>query len=350
MDQILETLYARANPAVVNITVLGSGDQVGLEQPTQDPNATPELPGGFAAAEGSGFVYDMQGHIVTNNHVVAGATRVMVTFADGSEAAATVIGTSPDADLAVIQVSVDASELHPLPIGSSSALKVGQAVVAIGNPFGLAGSMSTGIVSGLGRLLADGGTTPDGGQFSIPDIIQTDAAINPGNSGGPLLDLAGNVVGVNTAIESAVRSNSGVGYAVPADLVARSVPALISTGKFQMSYLGISGGTLNSALASSMNISGTQRGVLVVTVVPNGPADTAGLLGGTQQATVGGLPVLLGGDVIVAIDGQPVQSFNDLLSYLVRNTSAGDQVTLSVLRNGKPTDVKVTLGARPASQ
>jgi 2-alkenal reductase len=209
--------------------------------------------------------------------------------------------------------------------------------------------MSTGIISGLGRLLADGGATASGQSYSIPDIVQTDAAINPGNSGGPLLDLAGNVVGVNTAIESAVRSNSGVGYAVPADLVARVVPSLISTGKFEVSYLGISGGTLGADLAKAMGLDPQQRGVLVAEVTAGGPAAKAGLLGSTKDSTIDGIPVQIGGDVIVAVDGVPVKKFDDLLSYLVRHTSAGDQVTLSILRDGKPMDIKVTLGVRPAA-
>jgi serine protease Do len=349
MDQLLEDLYTRVNPSVVNITVVvGSANG---QSTTDDPSSpTPNVPGsGFGVAQGSGFVYDAQGRIVTNNHVVDGATKITVTFADGVEAAATVVGTAPAADLAVIQVKVDASELHPLPLGSSDALKVGQSVVAIGNPFGLEGSMSTGIVSGLGRLLADGGTTTNGQSYSIPDIVQTDAAINPGNSGGPLLDLAGNVVGVNTAIESAVRSSSGVGYAVPADLVARVVPALIKTGKFEVSYLGISGGTLGTDLAKAMGLEPQQRGVLVAEVSAGGPADKAGLLGSTKETTIDGLPAQIGGDVIVSVDGVEVKKFDDMLSYLVRHTSAGDQVTLSILRDGKPMDIKVTLGVRPAA-
>jgi serine protease Do len=349
MDQLLEDLYTRTNPSVVNITVVVSGANGQTNNP--DPlSPTPQAPGsGLGLAQGSGFVYDAQGHIVTNNHVVDGATKITVIFADGVEAAATVVGTAPAADLAVIKVDVDAGELHPLPLGSSDALKVGQSVVAIGNPFGLAGSMSTGIVSGLGRLLADGGATANGQSYSIPDIVQTDAAINPGNSGGPLLDLAGNVVGVNTAIESAVRSNSGVGYAVPADLVACVVPSLISTGKFEVSYMGISGGTLGADLAKAMGLDPQQRGVLVAEVTTGGPAAKAGLLGSTKDTTIDGLPAQIGGDVIVAVDGKEVKQFDDLLSYLVRHTSAGDQVTLSILRDGKPMDIKVTLGVRPAA-
>jgi serine protease Do len=207
--------------------------------------------------------------------------------------------------------------------------------------------MSTGIVSGLGRVLADGGTAANGQSYSIPDIVQTDAAINPGNSGGPLLDLAGNVVGVNTAIESAVRSNSGVGYAVPADLVARVAPALITTGEYEVSHLGISGGTLGADLARAMGLDPQQRGALVASVTEGGPADAAGLRGSTEETTIDGLPAQIGGDVIVAVDGVTVRKFDDLLSYLVRHTSAGDQITLSLLRDGEPMDLKVTLGARP---
>ena len=363
-DTQLEALYAHVNPSVVNITVVvgaGTGTTVNPNprprngQPTPTPSApgstnpnAPLAPGsGAGVAEGTGFVYDAQGDIVTNNHVVEGATKITVAFADGVEAAATVVGATPAMDLAVIKVSVDPSELHPLPLGESDSLKVGQSVVAIGNPFGEPGSMSTGIVSGLGRLLADGGTTASGQSFSIPDIVQTDAAINPGNLGGPLLDLAGNVIAVNTAIDSPVRGSAGVGYAIPSDIVAEVVPVLISSGSYQAPYLGISGVALGTDLNKAMNLPAQQKGVLVVDVVSGGPADKAGIKAGTQNTTVNGLPVVIGGDVIVSVNGTTVNQFDDLLSALVRHGAVGQTVTFGLLRNGQSTNVQVTLGARP---
>jgi serine protease Do len=358
-DQLYEDLYTQINPSVVNITVIMGAAQGSNSTPnnpfgnaTPNPNPNPNGNGqgqGVAEALGSGFVYDAQGDIVTNNHVVAGATKITVTFADGVEAAATVVGASPDADLAVIKVQGAANELHPLTLGASDALKVGEGVVAIGNPFGQAGSMSTGIVSGLGRLLADGGTSAGGGNYSIPDIVQTDAAINPGNSGGPLLDLSGHVIGVNTAIDSSSGSNSGVGYAIPADIVAQVAPALISKGKYQAPYLGISGVTLGSDLATANKLDANTRGVLVADVATGGPAEKAGLKGSTQSTTVDGLPTAIGGDVIVSVDGQAVKQFDDLLSYLFRHTAVGQQITLGVLRGGQTTNVTITLGARPTT-
>ena len=342
-DQLYEALYTQANPSVVNITVVVGGAQ-GSNSSRNNPQGQ-----GAGLALGSGFVYDAQGHIVTNNHVVAGATKITVTFADGVEAAATVVGASPDADLAVIKVDASADELHPLTLGSSDALKVGEGVVAIGNPFGQAGSMSTGIVSGLGRLLADGGTSASGGNYSIPDVVQTDAAINPGNSGGPLLDLSGKVIGVNTAIDSASGSNSGVGYAIPADVVAQVAPALIKNGKYQAPYLGISGVSLGSDLAKANKLDANTRGVLIADVTAGGPADKAGLKGSTQSTTVDGLPTAIGGDVIVSVDGHAVKQFDDLLSYLFRHTAPGQQVSLGLLRSGQSTTINVTLGARPTS-
>ncbi|MBI3360850.1 MAG: trypsin-like peptidase domain-containing protein [Chloroflexi bacterium] len=363
-EKALEELYARVNPSVVNITVVM---KAGADNPQLPPNhpQTPQLPQipGFPQlpqpsepraipqmAQGSGFVLDTQGHIITNNHVIDGTDKITVTFSDGVEAAATVVGADPDSDIAVIKVDADPSELHPVPLGESDALKVGQSVVAIGNPFGLEGSMTTGIVSGLGRLLADGSQTPDGHRYSIPDIIQTDAAINPGNSGGPLLDLAGNVIGVNTAIESPVRSSSGVGYAVPVDIVKQVVPVLIATGKYEHPFLGVTGTTLGADLAKAMKLDPNQRGVLVVELTEGGPAAKAGLRAGTQETTIDGIPTKIGGDVIASVDGQPIKKFDDLLSYLVRHTSVGQEVTLGILRDGKPMDVRVTLGARPTSK
>ena len=316
-EDTLINLYERVNPGVVNI-VVNSG-------------------------QGSGFVYDTEGHIVTNNHVIAGASRITVNFADGTEASATLVGTDPDSDLAVIKVDLPASELTPVPVGTSDDLRVGQFVVAIGNPFGLQGSMTVGIVSGLGRLLNEG----EG--FSISDIIQTDAAINPGNSGGPLLNLDGEVIGINTAIESPVRASSGIGYAVPADTVTSTVEQLLSTGEVRHPWLGISGVEMNATLAQAMNLSAGQQGILVDQVIAGGPSADAGLRGSNRQTSVGGQVVRVGGDIIIAIDDQEVQDFDDLLTYVVQETEVGQTVTLHVLRDGQPTSVEVVLEARPTN-
>ncbi len=353
LEQTYIQLYKQVNSSVVNIRVVeaAAAPQSGDQQPTPDfPFPLPGNPGGQAIpsqAEGSGFVYDQNGYIVTNNHVVDGANKIVVTFYDGSEASARLIGTDPSSDLAVIKVDVDPSMIVPVPLGNSDQIEVGQIVVAIGNPFGENNSMTTGIVSGLGRMLATNSTSPSGGQYSIPDMIQTDTAINPGNSGGPLLNLNGEVVGVNTAIATSVGTNSGVGYAIPSDIVRQVVPQIIDNGMVQHPWLGISGQTLNADLAKAMNLDPSTRGVLVSDVLENGPAAQAGLQPSTQQAVIDGIPTTVGGDVITAIDGQPVKVFDDLLGYIIRHTGVGDTVTLDILRNGQPMQVQVTLQARP---
>lgn len=325
-EAALINLYEQNNPSVVHIFVASNA----------------------GSGEGSGFVYDTQGHIVTNNHVVEGAQQIVVTFADDTQAAATVVGTDVQSDLAVIRVDVPANELIPVTLGDSEALRVGQTVIAIGNPFGLEGTMTTGIVSALGRQLPAGSSTPNGAQYVIPDIIQTDAAINPGNSGGPLFNLQGQVIGVNTAIESAVRSSSGVGYAVPSNIVANVAPQLISSGRVEHPYLGISGTTLSSQIAQAMGLSADQRGVLISNIVTNGPAAQAGLRGATRQANIDGLTIAIGGDIITSVDGKTVDQFDDLLGYIVQHTQVGQTVTLGILRDGQAQTVQLTLAARPS--
>jgi serine protease Do len=349
-EQAFEAIYQNVNPSVVNIMVTlnaaasANSGQNPLPQDPNNPNPQSQAP---AQALGSGFVYDTQGHIVTNNHVVADSTRVVVTFSDGSQAEAKVVGTDPASDLAVIQVNVDPSMLHPVTMGNSDALKVGQMVAAIGNPFGQAGSMSTGIVSGLGRLLPTEGASATGPSYNIPDIVQTDAAINPGNSGGTLLAMDGSVVGVTAAIDSPVRANSGVGYAIPAAIVQMVVPQLISNGSVQHPFLGISGVAMNADFANAMKLDPNQRGVLVGTITPGGPAALAGLHASSTSATVDGIDTQVGGDIIVGINDQPVKVFDDLLAYVVRHTQVGEKVTLHILRDGKPMDVSLTMQARP---
>ena len=298
---------------------------------------------------GSGFVWDKQGHIVTNNHVVDGAEKVTVTFADGLTLEAEVIGRDPESDLAVIKVDASKADLRPITLADSTQLRVGQFAVAIGNPFGLEGSMSFGIVSALGRSLPTSSTATGmgGPSYTIPDIIQTDAPVNPGNSGGVLLDLQGNLIGVPTAIESPVRGSSGVGYAVPSIIVQKVVPELIEKGAFEHPYIGLSGGTLNTEMAKAMNLPDTS-GVLVGAVSEGSPAEKAGLQGSDKEAEIDGQQVKVGGDVITAIAGQPIKDFEDLTTYLARSGKVGQQVELTVIRDGKEMNMTLTLAARPA--
>jgi S1-C subfamily serine protease len=333
-EMLLENLYLRVNPAVVNITVSSeAGGEI------------------TDLGSGSGFVLDKKGHIVTNNHVVAEATEVEVTFSDGRVAMAKVVGADPYGDLAVIQVQVPDDWLMPVELGDSDAVKVGQRVVAIGNPFGLQGSMTLGIVSALGRTLpADQQNVQDTGLFQNPQIIQTDAAINPGNSGGPLLDIRGRVVGVNAAIrtDSGVRANSGVGFAIPVNTVKRIVPQLIEKGSASYAYLGVTADNRFSIaeLAVALKLP-VDRGVLISSVTPNGPADQAGLRGGAKTARVRGVQVTTGGDIITAIDGTPLRDFDDMITYLANRTNVGQTVTLTIIRDGKEMTVQVKLGERP---
>jgi S1-C subfamily serine protease len=345
-QETLVGLYERVNPAVVNIRVktsLAGGQNLPENLPENHPFFGPQF------GQGSGFVYDLEGHIITNNHVVGSAEQITVVFADGSEEDATLVGADPDSDLAVIKVDVPAERLTAVPIGDSDSLKVGQYVIAIGNPFGLDGSMTSGIISGLSRTLPADIRTASGNRFSIPNIIQTDAAINPGNSGGPLINLLGEVIGVNTAIATNDGNFSGVGYAVPAATVLRVVPQLIAQGEIRHPWIGISGREMNRTLAEAMALDAGQRGVLVVETIADGPAAKAGVRGSTEQVTIDGMPVGIGGDIIVAINDQPITVFDTLLSYIVQRTAVGETVTLTVLRNGELLDLPVTLEARPSN-
>jgi len=286
---------------------------------------------------GSGFVYDERGHVVTNQHVVRAGDVYRVVFRDGSTYAATLVGSDVDSDLAVLRIVNPPTTLKPLKLGDSKALKIGEVVIAIGNPFGLEGTLTVGVVSQKDRLL------PTGRGYSIPGVIQTDAAINPGNSGGPLLNMQGEVVGVNTAIEPA---GVGIGYAVPSSIVARVVPKLIETGKYERGWIGIQSTTLDMDVATVMNAP-VQRGVLIVDVVPNSPAQRAGLRGGDRTVSVFNTVVKVGGDIIVAVNDKPIGSMDELLLYLEENTSPGQTVVFTVVRGSETLKVNVTLGARP---
>jgi len=322
-------LYQKVNSGVVSIQVLT--DQGG--------------------GLGSGFVIDEQGHILTNYHVIEGETDLEVAFSSGYKVRGEVIGTDLDSDLAVVKVDAPAEELHPLSFGDSDLVQVGQTVIAIGNPFGLTGTMTEGIVSGLGRTLRSMHSTADGGTFSAGDIIQTDAAINPGNSGGPLLNLNGEVIGINQAIRTNNVSasgdplNSGVGFAIPINIIKRVTPSLISNGSYDYPYLGITSTNEISLLDQEALGLSTSNGVYITGVTAGTPADRAGLKSGTRDTSIIGLQA--GGDLITAIDDQPVRNFNDLITYLTKYKGPGDSVTLTVLRGDQEVKVDVVLDKRP---
>jgi serine protease Do len=343
----LEQIYAQVNPSVVNVEVVAtvntpfSGTPFGFNGGNTQTQQR---------ALGSGFVWDNQGHIVTNNHVIDGANKIAVTFADGTTTTAKLVGADPNSDLAVIQVNVPSSDLHPVQLADSTQVKVGQVAIAIGNPFGLSGTMTAGIISGLERSLPVGLDNPNsqgGPTYAIPDIIQTDASINPGNSGGVLVDDQGQLIGVTAAIESPSNANAGIGFVIPANIVQKVVPSLIKTGKYEHPWLGISGTSLTPDLAKANNLDQSQQGVLIVDVTNNGPADRAGLQGSDRQVDISGQPAPVGGDVIVAIDGQPVKRFEDMGSYLFENAQVGQTITVTILRNGNQKDIQVKLGVLP---
>lgn len=329
-QELLVSLYERVIPGIVSIQVTTSG----------------------GGSQGSGFVYDKQGHIITNEHVVDGQTRMEVTFHSGFKAYATLVGVDKDSDIAVIKVNAPESELFPLTLGDSYQVKVGQKVVAIGNPFGLSGTMTTGIVSALGRTLPSNRQTASGGFFSAGDLIQTDAAINPGNSGGPLFNMNGEVIGINRAIRTVSSTamgepvNSGIGFAIAINIAKRVVPELIRTGRYDYPYMGISSADDLSLEAIEALGLPQYTGAYVTTVVPGGPADKAGIRAGTRDIGLG--PNLrAGGDLIVAMDGVPIKNFDELLRYLINNKSPGDTLVLTVIRDGQKLDVPLTLDKRP---
>jgi S1-C subfamily serine protease len=395
-DLTLPELFERAEKSVVQVTTTSGAEEPGL----------------FRSGIGSGFVYNNDGLIITNYHVIAPSVRlsnelvqgetndgvdINVAFEDGTIYQATLVGADRFSDIAVIDIPEDArNRLVPLPIGNSSELRVGQQVVAIGNPFGLSGSMTEGIVSGLGRLIPSSEEEqlppfPDGtplpppqdpsnpeapqqppldevppslppgnpddeimeaqrrGSFSIPDIIQTDAPINPGNSGGPLLDLRGEVIGMNTAIFSSTGESAGVGFAIPSNTLTKVVPALINSGVYQHPWLGISGTDVTPDIAEALNLS-EAKGFLVTDITSESPADKAGIRGGYKIDNINGREIALGGDIIVAIDNNTVRKIDDILSYLEREKTVGDQVQLTVLRDGNIEQTLPTiLAARPGS-
>src|SRR5829696_9019252 len=336
--QTLSELFKHVEKSVVQIS--------------SEDETTTELLG---ARLGSGFVYDTNGHIITNNHVTAGGKDLHITFSDGTIYTGKVIGSDPHSDLAILLLDdVPKEKLFPLKLGNSSNLIVGQTVAAVGNPFGLSGSLTEGIVSGLGRLLPSTpenifGTDNRVASFSIPDIIQTDAAINPGNSGGPLLNLNGEVIGINSAIFSNTGVYAGVGFAIPSNTLKKVIPELMKNGSYPHPWLGITGVDVTPDIAKKMNVT-EARGFLVIDVNSNGPADKAGIRGGDKIDTIDGREVELGGDIILAIDGKPVRKIDDVLSHLEREKSVGDKISLTVIRDGIVQEKNTTLEERPDSE
>jgi S1-C subfamily serine protease len=334
-EQLIINLYARVSPSVVNINVIGT------EVPGFPESPLPEE--FFQRGLGSGFVIDKDGHIVTNNHVVEGARRIQVRFSDETEADAEMVGTDPHTDLAVIKVDVPAAMLHPVELGDSDTLRVGQRAIAIGNPFGFERTVTTGIISAVGRVLRQMSG------FSLPNLIQTDAAINPGSSGGPLLDSRGKVIGVNTIIFTRSGFSSGVGLAVPVNTVKRVVPELIENGHFAHPWLGIRAYSINSELAKVLDLP-VDSGVLVAEVIINGPSTQAGLRGGKREVLVEGFvePLSAGGDIIIAINDTEIRSMDDLITHL-ESTVVGQEVELTIIRDGDEKRLTVELDERPNS-
>ena len=323
-EMSLADLFAKSDDGVVQVIVRTSNDTAGGRD------------------LGSGIVYDQNGHIITNNHVVKNATKITVTFHEGNSYTATIVGTDPFADLAVIKVNADPSVLHPLTLGDSSKLRIGEPVAAIGSPFGLSGSVTSGIVSQVGRLLE----TPDTASFSIPDVIQTDTAINPGNSGGPLLDMQGRVIGINTAIQSSTGEFSGIGFAIPSNTIKKIVSAIIQNGYFKHPWIGISGISIDPYLSDILKLP-VSSGFMIQKVVLESPAGRAGLHGYTNTTTIDGTKYEVGGDIIIGIDNHQVRKLEDILNYLQEEKLVGDKITLKILRNGHTSNFDLILEERP---
>ncbi|HET7120604.1 MAG TPA: trypsin-like peptidase domain-containing protein [Solirubrobacterales bacterium] len=336
-SNVVNEIYKRDGEGVAFIE-----SQIEAQEPQGfNPFGEVEPESGGGVATGSGFVIDGEGHIVTNNHVVEGASKVTVKLGASEKTYdAEVVGADPGMDVALLKVDAPAKELHPLQLGRSSDLEVGDPVVAIGNPFGLDRTVTSGIVSALQRQIQ----APNG--FSISHVIQTDAAINPGNSGGPLINADGEVVGINSQIQTGGgNGNVGIGFAIPIDTVREELKQLETKGEVEHAYIGISGGTITPELAKALNLPANE-GVLVQSVVKGGPADKAGLEAGNTAATINGEEVQLGGDIITAIDGKKISSMEDLVE-LIQESKPGDELELTILRGGQEKTADVTLGSQP---
>jgi len=355
---VLPTLSA-ASPSVIPVSAVNpnlSADQdllVRLYDTVSPGVVLIQQVGETGSGLGSGFVYNTDGYVVTNFHVVEGATDLEVDFPSGYKTRGTIKATDLDSDLAVIKVNAPVDQLRPLALGDSDTVKVGQTVVAIGNPFGLNNTMTMGIISAKGRTMDSLRQTDDGGFYSTGDILQTDASINPGNSGGPLLNLNGEVIGLNRSIRTTSTSsegepvNSGIGFAVSVNIIRRVVPVLIQNGSYDYPYLGIStppGGDLSLLEREELGLT-TTSGAYLMEVLSGSPADKAGLIGGNKTTGIRGLNS--GGDLIIAVDGRPVKVFGDLMSYIITNKSPGDSIIIRVMRDNQEKEFALTLGKRP---
>ena len=343
-EKLLNNVFTSVAPSVVHISIAKQMDSTDNPRfPEGFGFGIPEEPDQFfQRGEGSGFVYDKQGHIVTNYHVVQDAEILEVSFMDGLIVRAKPIGGDPDSDIAVIKVDVDQSLLFPVNLGNSDESFVGQRAITIGNPFGQTWSLTAGVVSAVGRTLQSGNSP-----FSIPEMIQTDASINPGNSGGPLLDSEGKVLGVNTMILSQSRSSSGVGFAVPVNIVKMVVPHLIKTGQYVYPWLGVTLNNISLDVIQAMELDIKQRGALVIDVIEDSPADNAGIISSREFLDIASQNIPIGGDIVVGIEGSEVKTTDDLISYLVKYTQPQDSITLRILRENTVIPVDVNLEPRP---
>jgi 2-alkenal reductase len=331
LETTLESIYAQVSPSVVLI----------------NDNMPASAASSGGPALGSGFVWDTQGDIVTNNHVIDGASNITVTFSDGTVINASLVGADSNSDLAVLKVNPSGLNLQPVTLDTNTP-QVGELAIAIGNPYGEQNTLTVGFVSAVGRLIPTD-INATGPSYSIPDIIQTDTAINPGNSGGVLLNDSGKVIGVTQSIDTSSGSSSGIGFAIPASIVEQVVPALINTGVYQHPYLGVTVTSLDPATAGAMKLPSGQRGALVEAVTSGSPADKAGLKAGSTNFTDNGAQVAIGGDVIIAFNGQAVKSSDDLITYLADQGVVGQSATLTIIRGGKQMNITVTPAARPTS-
>ncbi len=336
IDEINDLILTNSKSKTLSLIEIFEKAEPGVVRVNTQRNQTLDETGGV----GSGFVFDKKGHIITNAHVIEDSTKTVVTFLDGRSYNAKIIGIDEYTDIGVIKVNADLKLLQPLSLGDSSNLQVGEPITAIGNPFGLSGSMTSGIISQMGRLL------PSGSGYSIPDVIQTDAAINPGNSGGPLLNMRGDIVGINTAIQSTTGEFTGVGFAIPSQTVAKIVPTLIKDGEYKHPWIGISGRDIDPDTANVLGLKDA-LGFLVITVVEDSPAWDAGLIGSDKTIEVEGREYSIGGDVITAVDGIDVRKIDDILIHLQRVKTVGDEMDLEILRDDRTTNVTIVLQERP---
>ena len=334
-DTVMSGIYQRSVPSIVGLRV--------TKAPGSMENFRGVMPDDFRArSAGSGFLWDDQGHIVTNRHVVSGAERIIVVMSDGTQTGAAIVGDDADSDLAVIKIDDPDLRPDPITLGDSDSIVPGQLALAIGDPFSRGFSMTSGIISAIGRTI-----NPGDSNFSVPRVIQHDAATNPGNSGGPLLNRKGEVVGINTQIISQTGAFSGVGLAIPINLAKLVIPALIADGRYEYPYIGIRGASVTPDLARAMDLPPATRGALVIAVSPDSAADRGDLRPSDQTAIIDGLELPIGGDIIIAIDDTPIPDMDALLAYVVERTRPGDTVIFTVLRDGEETELSITMGARP---